>query len=738
MSWTNVDIFGVGSGGAGIDVTWSPELGIFVAGGFTADYSDTIATSPDGINWTLRGNPFLSGGYGYPFEVIWASGIDGGLFIAVGVSGDYSISIATSPDGEVWTTYGNPWDQSQNGQGYSVAYSPSLNLLVAGGYSNDASVNIVTSPDGATWTPRTSSFDGTGSGVNGACWSDDLEMFLVVGSGDFDVETSPNGTDWTSQIAFGDGFGFGNKVTWFSPAQLFVATGFADIDGIDKYIFTSADGTSWNYYSSGFISGDGGFTNGVDHSDNRLLIFGESNSGGKSIVTSEDGARFREDGTSIMNGQALAGAWSPELDLWVVVGQGDTSAMYGNPPLPIEGPFITEWIMKNYDLNGTPVEADYDGYSDKGVTNRIWHATNRNLTFILNGVDEGDFTLYLDDPMAAQIRALYNVVKIWRRIVDSNGTVVYEDPDEFPTFAGVVGYTIKNGDSNTVQFKLYNPMWRLQFRFHILNHYLVDYKQSELMWKLIDLINNAFGVASFTGISEGSFSWSGEPTVSPYFVGKGSNTWSHIFDDIMNRVAGSDLWPSYFHFDDDAAFMTFNTVEKRGRDLRSTTSFNYHTETESNCDDLSEEVNAVAGEFANFVWAVGQGGPNSGKVAMAEDNTAVDYGYNAVGVYMKKEDRSEIKRITALQPIADSELAQSKIPKFAYTVTLSPAASLFYGDNMDFAIGDVVKLNANRGALLVENKDQRIYQCQLGISDNNVETASPLLANDFYGKFVDA
>ena len=59
-------------------------------------------------------------------------------------------------------------------------------------------------------------------------------------------------------------------------------------------------------------------------------------------------------------------------------------------------------------------------------------------------------------------------------------------------------------------------------------------------------------------------------------------------------------------------------------------------------------------------------------------------------------------------------------------------------DNMDFAIGDVVKLNANRGALLVENKDQRIYQCQLGISDNNVETASPLLANDFYGKFVDA
>ena len=52
-------------------------------------------------------------------------------------------------------------------------------------------------------------------------------------------------------------------------------------------------------------------------------------------------------------------------------------------------------------------------------------------------------------------------------------------------------------------------------------------------------------------------------------------------------------------------------------------------------------------------------------------------------------------------------------------------------------VGDVIKLNADKGALQVSNIKQRIYQCALNIDENNVEVSSPLVSKDFYGKVVD-
>lgn len=401
-----------------------------------------------------------------------------------------------------------------------------------------------------------------------------------------------------------------------------------------------------------------------------------------------------------------------------------------------------EWKIRLYDLNGSEINTDYDGYSDFGFTNEIAHAFARSLTFYLNGIDECNFSVYLDDPMALNIRPLETVVKVWRTIYDSNGDVIYADTAGTPTFAGIVASSIKDGDGNQMQVKVYNPMWRLQFRFHILNHYLETnpdtdllYTQSELIWKLIDLINNAFGIGvSGTGIQKGIFGWIDDPQVAPYFVGKGSNTWSNIFDDIMDRAAGVDILPEYVHIADDPTLMFFNTDQKRGIDQSSYIFFNYHTGFNDILDNLSEEIVTTPGEFANYVWAVGQGGPNSGRVALALDNSGNTYSYDTVGIYMKIDDNSGIKKISALQPIADASLAQARYPKIAYNVTVSPAAGLYYGFGMDYNIGDVVALNANKGALLVEGIPQRIYQCTLSISENNVEVANPLIANDFYGK----
>jgi hypothetical protein len=154
--------------------------------------------------------------------------------------------------------------------------------------------------------------------------------------------------------------------------------------------------------------------------------------------------------------------------------------------------------------------------------------------------------------------------------------------------------------------------------------------------------------------------------------------------------------------------------------------------------DVEEQSVVVPGEFANYLWAVGQGGPNSGKVAV-EDVTAGTYGRNTVGIYMKKVDRSEIKQTgvssptpTHLHAIVDAEAAKSKIPRDSYTVDISPAVEPYY--SVDYFLGDVIRLDADKGALVVTNKKLRIYEVDLNNSDNNMEKATVTLADDFYGK----
>jgi len=402
------------------------------------------------------------------------------------------------------------------------------------------------------------------------------------------------------------------------------------------------------------------------------------------------------------------------------------------------------WDMRLFDRQGNAINANYSGYSDIGTTNQIAHATDRRLNFYLNAVDECEFSLYLDDPMAQQIRRLTRFVKVWRTVPG------YSDPSNQPAFTGIVGYHQKDGQGNIMRVKCFSPFWRLQFRFHLLNHYLKtnsstgnDYKQSELIWKLIDLINNAFGLSvSFTGISQGTFyDVANEVVIAPYFQPKGANTWVEIFDEILLRPGSVDLIPRYHHTAGNSTLMYLDTALKRGAE-RSTT-FTYRTATPSNCINVVEEEFVSPGEFANYVWAVGAGGPNSGKVAVSQDNSALDEGYNAIGIYMRRVDKPDIKKVgilngpqgkpTDLRAISQAELERSIVPKLNYSVSLSPAANIYYGK--DFSMGDVVNLTATKNALNV-NEQQRIYQCVLSISDNNMETAAPLLAPDFYGKII--
>lgn len=399
------------------------------------------------------------------------------------------------------------------------------------------------------------------------------------------------------------------------------------------------------------------------------------------------------------------------------------------------------WTMRLYDTSGGPITAaDYNG----AVSNEIKHGFNRQLEVPLNGIDTLNFALYLDDPMSYQITRLRTVVKLWRTIRNDAGSVIYADSQ--PCFGGIVGYTNRNGAENTMGITVQAPFWRLQFRFHILNHYLKinidtneDYKQSELMWKLIDLVNNAFGLEdSNTGIIKGTFASANDPVVAPYFVAKGSNTWTHIFETIMNRPGGVDIAPSYTHVDGDPSIMVFNTEEKRGGD--NTVTFRYRTGNTDNLDNLIEENQPVPQEFGNYLWAVGQGGPNSGKIAMEENIDDDADGYHNIGIYQVRKDFPEIKKIglagpppTHLKAIAQSEFAQARVPKTNYSCEISPVGPIYYG--LNYNVGDTTTLLGGKGSLSVDAL-QRIYDATLSMSENNIESVSISLADDFTEAFV--
>lgn len=411
------------------------------------------------------------------------------------------------------------------------------------------------------------------------------------------------------------------------------------------------------------------------------------------------------------------------------------------------------WDLRLYDFDGNQITgADYG--SDFSNSNHIRHAEERTWTINLNSFDQLDFMVYLDDPMAALIRRASTVVKLFRTVSDTtNSKFLPLNETEDPCFAGVVTMTTKSGAENTMRVTCMSALWRLQTHFHLLNHYLETnpdtgqiYTQSELMWKLIDLVNGSFGGDSRTGIIKGTFGWGipDEPQIGPYFVGKGTNTWANIFDDIMNRPAGPDIIPQYIHEDGFLKQMKFSTDQKRGSDLSATMKFNYHTDPATlvpNCDDMVEEDQIIPGSFGNYLWAVGStnraNGPNSGVFAVRDNISSVagSDGYGEIGVYMVRVDHQEVKRVAAIGPIADAEFLKRKHPIPTYSIIVSPVSGIYY--DIDFTLGDVVALNADRGAMQLSAFKQRIYQATINMSPNNIEQVDLLVSHDFYGKVED-
>ena len=268
-------------------LAWSPELGIFSAGG---------ATSIDGITWT---NLSYSGYFNYQYTgAVWSSSLN--MFCAV--ASDLSYPIISS-DGVTW-----------NDSGYTdigltcITWSPELGLFcaIAPNANTALAARVYTSSNGLSWSFHTA-LPGRWEDVT---WCKELNLFCAVASeGSNGVMTSPDGINWTARVVSTSSSW--RSVTWSPELGLFcaVATG-----GSNRFI-TSSNGVNWTLSSSTTSIAPLSVTWSPE-----LGLFCAV--GGSGTATSPDGVSWTEKDSLDLEFVV----WSPELGMFV----GARTAQNGN------------------------------------------------------------------------------------------------------------------------------------------------------------------------------------------------------------------------------------------------------------------------------------------------------------------------------------------------------------------------------------------------------------------------
>lgn len=189
-----------------------------------------------------------------------------------------------------WTTSTSP-----NRSWSAIAWSPSLGLYAA--YAPSSTTGIYTSPDGVVWTARTTnnySFVATQM-----VWAEGLGLFVAFawnGSNDV-VVTSPDGITWTSTV-----LGTTHAIS----------------------------GLAWS-------------------EELGLLVACSGSQTSSDVMTSPDAVNWTNRTTPTPDTGAVSAAWSPELGLFVCIGQSG-----GGNDQVITSPDGITWTRQTHPIGGTP------------------------------------------------------------------------------------------------------------------------------------------------------------------------------------------------------------------------------------------------------------------------------------------------------------------------------------------------------------------------------------------------
>jgi hypothetical protein len=233
------------------NVVYVEATGLFIAtGGDAALTHKTVASSPDGVTWTLRTTADVNGANGAAYGAgVYVVCCDGGV-------------IQSSPDLVTWTTHASGFGAS-NITGVVFAQS----TFTAVGLNE----KISRSTDGLTWTLRTGTLYSTGATqyLNDVRYSDQLGLYLIRSSPEPVLFVSADGLQWTPRaVAFrSDAKGITDIAEGQGVIVLSFATGGISIsyDG----------GLGWLDYSVGFGT-TAMYALGYDASVGRFVVAGAS------------------------------------------------------------------------------------------------------------------------------------------------------------------------------------------------------------------------------------------------------------------------------------------------------------------------------------------------------------------------------------------------------------------------------------------------------------------------------
>lgn len=218
-------------------VAWSESLGLFaaVANGVTAPgtAAQRFATSPDGINWTLRNN---AGNLIQFVDVVFGEG----LFVAVGDavdSGSLGFKIATSPDGITWTTRHAGTNKNLSAIAYNAGDSVFIAVALNAGGSNPAL--MTRSNDGIVWTH----LDVLGArDWYSIAYANALGRFVAIGQNGRYAYSDDNGLTWTEgNIGNLNQF---DSLAWSEELGIFLASASTGANAVRAV--WSTDGVNWN------------------------------------------------------------------------------------------------------------------------------------------------------------------------------------------------------------------------------------------------------------------------------------------------------------------------------------------------------------------------------------------------------------------------------------------------------------------------------------------------------------
>ena len=293
-----------------LGVAFSPILGIWAICGTGGTVSAFIQYSYDTITWTNAAPATASTAY----DIQWSSAPGQNIFVCVGAGPNVWTATAVG----IFTVNATPPSGMTNL--YSVAYCQSLGYWVTVGTGGSFSAAYSSTGLSGSWNGVVGSLALMTTPAQIA-WSQSLGIMVVVGTGVNSIMTSTTGTSFTA--AYG---GAGQTYLTFSSA----ATGVAFNSTINQFIATgtgvntflsSPDGINWTPFGTTGVD-NVGWAVGWSPLLNQFVMIGQGN---HTIATSVNGINWvGRTATTVFgsSGNSYTILWIPGLNIWVAGGSG--------------------------------------------------------------------------------------------------------------------------------------------------------------------------------------------------------------------------------------------------------------------------------------------------------------------------------------------------------------------------------------------------------------------------------